>query len=122
MDLNMTGIKVKKRDILVDLDNGYIKIDKMNLTLDINLVKDAYERVRQLEGFKEAKEKNIIIGRPKKTPSDFIYYYNEVLSKSLTAKEAAEKLEIGRSTYYRLKKKYEAGSLTEEDFTLEDEI
>lgn len=101
------SLDIKKKDIIIDLDNSTVTIEPLNLTLDIELIKAINERINQREGIEAAKEKGKHLGRPFKNPDKFDYYYDLVESKSITAKEAAAKLGISRATFYRIKTKYE---------------
>lgn len=100
------SLEIKKKDIEVDLDNSTITIKPLDLTLDIELIKAANERINQIEGIRAAQEKGKHIGRPFKNPDQFDYYCELVDSKSITAKEAAIKLGISRATFYRMKQKH----------------
>lgn len=101
------SLDIKKKDMIVDLDNSTITIKPLNLTLDIELVKTANERINQMEGIRAAQEKGKHIGRPLKEIDKFEYYYNQVKSGEITAKDAAAILGISRATFYRIKDKYE---------------
>lgn len=101
------SLDIKKKDMIVDLDNSTITIEPLNLTLDIELVKAANERINQMEGIRIAQEKGKHIGRPSKEIDQFEYYYNQIKSGEITAKDAAIKLNISRATFYRVKAKYE---------------
>lgn len=107
MIIDKTNIEVKKKDMIVDLDNSTITIGPLDLILDIQLIKDANERIKQAEGIRAAHKKGKHIGRPFKDVPKFEYYYDLVESKSITTNKAAAELNISRATYYRLKDKYE---------------
>jgi DNA invertase Pin-like site-specific DNA recombinase len=63
---------------------------------------------RQLEGIKLAKEQGKHLGRPKaEYPKDWdIVYIEWKIDKKITAKEAMEKLNMTRTTFYKLVKMY----------------
>lgn len=87
-------------------------VDFGNVMLDIDLIKKAYEKIRQAEGIAGAKSKGVHTGRPKLVvPNNFIDCYNKVNNKDITATEAAKMMNISRASYYRLKTKYETGNL-----------
>ena len=61
-------------------------------------------RNRQREGITAAKKKNIKFGRPKVTvPDNWVSVINDVESRKITISQALSKLNISRSSYYRLK-------------------
>lgn len=63
---------------------------------------------RQAEGIKLAKEKGKHLGRPKATyPTLWEMYYVQWKSGSITAKECMEQLELKRTTFYKLAKRYD---------------
>lgn len=63
---------------------------------------------RQQEGIKIAKEKGKHLGRPKaKLPEQWEQIYNEWKSDNITAVKAMEKLNLSKSTFYKLAKQYE---------------
>jgi len=63
---------------------------------------------RQEEGIAAAKAKGKHLGRPKATyPTLWEMYYVQWKSGSITAKECMEQLELKRTTFYKLAKKYE---------------
>lgn len=96
--------------MIIDLEAQVIEIG--NLMLDIELIKVAYERIKQAEGIAGAKSKGIHMGRPKLiVPNNYLLYYNMVAKKEITATDAAIKMGISRASYYRLKKQLEAGKL-----------
>jgi DNA invertase Pin-like site-specific DNA recombinase len=65
-------------------------------------------RQRQQEGIKIAKLKGKHLGRPKaKLPEQWEQIYKEWKSKNITAIKAMEKLNLSKSTFYKLVKKYE---------------
>lgn len=101
---------INKKDIKVDLVTR--TVDLGNVILDIDLIVAAYERIKQTEGIELAKNKGTHMGRPKlEVPVSFIHYYHMVKNKELTAIQAANKMNISRASFYRLKEKYEAGEL-----------
>lgn len=100
------SLDIKKKDIIVDLDNSTVTIEPLNLTLDIELIKAINERINQREGIRAAQKKGKHIGRPFKIPAQFEHYCSMVESKTITAKEAADKLGISKATFYRIKAKY----------------
>lgn len=100
--------KTLKRDMTVNLKDNTIDIPGLGL-VDINVIYDAYERIQQRKGIESGHEQGIHMGRPiKDVPDDFAYYYNLVKSKSISVVDAANKMGIGRATYYRYKEKYES--------------
>lgn len=100
--------------MIIDLEAQVIEIG--DLMLDIELIKKAYDRIRQAEGIAGAKVAGVHMGRPKLiVPKDFTLYYNMVNSKDITATDAARKMNISRASFYRLKHKHEAGLLTYEE-------
>lgn len=63
---------------------------------------------RKREGIAEAKKAGKHLGRPKATFTDeFIEAYQQWKSGNITAVKAIELSHIGKSTFYRLVKKYE---------------
>lgn len=101
---------IKKREIIVDLETK--TVDLGNVILDIDLIKAAYDRIKQIEGIEAAKNKGTHMGRPKlEMPDNYEYYYNMVINKKITAIEAAKAMNISRASFYRLKDKYESGSI-----------
>lgn len=96
--------------MIIDLEAQVIEIG--NLMLDIELIKVAYERIKQAEGIAGAKSKGIHMGRPKLVvPNNYLMYYNMVANKEITATNAANKMNISRASYYRIKKQYETGEI-----------
>lgn len=96
--------------MIIDLELQIV--DFGNVMLDIDLIKIAYERIKQAEGIAGAKSKGIHMGRPKLVvPNNYLMYYNMVANKEITATDAAIKMNISRASYYRIKKQYEAGEL-----------
>ena len=63
---------------------------------------------RQAEGIAIAKAEGRMTGRPCKDSSQFPFLYARVQSEQMTAAEAARKLGVSRSTWYRWALKYEA--------------
>jgi len=101
---------INRKDIKVDLVTK--TVDLGDVILDIDLIIAAYERIKQAEGIELAKNKGTHMGRPKlEVPDNFMHYYNMVKNKELTAIEAAKAMNISRASFYRLKDKYESGSL-----------
>ena len=100
-----------RNDIMnIDLEAQVIEIG--NIMLDIELIKKAYDKIRQAEGIADAKVAGVHMGRPKLiVPDNFLMYYNMVSNKEITATNAAIKMNISRASYYRIKKQYESGSL-----------
>ena len=92
---------IKKKDMIVDLDKQTITIEALDLVIDIQLINDAAERVKQAKGIQNARSKGKHIGRPFKDIDKFEYYLNQVKEGSITAKEAADKLGISKATFYR---------------------
>lgn len=65
-------------------------------------------RQRQKEGIKIAKENGKHLGRPKTTyPSQWEEIYKNWRAKDITAVKAMEKLQLAKSTFYKLVKQYE---------------
>lgn len=65
-------------------------------------------RQRQAEGIMAAKEKGKHLGRPKaEYPSNWDSVYRLWKNQEITAKEAMERLELKRTTFYKLVKIYE---------------
>jgi len=65
---------------------------------------------RQRQGIETAKASGKHLGRPKaELPNGFIEAYNEWKSGSTTATAAMNKLEMKRTTFYKLVKEYENG-------------
>lgn len=96
--------------MIIDLELQIV--DFGNVMLDIELIKIAYERIKQAEGIAGAKSKGIHMGRPKLVvPNNYLMYYNMVANKEITATDAAIKMGISRASYYRIKKQLEAGEL-----------
>ncbi|GEQ15603.1 recombinase family protein [Clostridium butyricum] len=63
---------------------------------------------RQKEGIKIAKEKGIYKGRKKiDFPGKWVEIYEKYKTREITAKEAMEELNLKRTTFYKLKTKYE---------------
>lgn len=63
---------------------------------------------RQREGIEEAKKAGKHLGRPKVTFTDqFVKAYQQWKAGNITAVKAIELADIGKSTFYRLVKKYE---------------
>ncbi len=63
---------------------------------------------RQQEGIKIAKAKGKHLGRPRaKLPGQWEQIYNEWKSNNITAVKAMEKLNLSKSTFYKLVKQYE---------------
>lgn len=62
--------------------------------------------VRTKEGIKSAKKRGITLGRPKvDIDDDLIQFYSKKISNNeITVTEVADKLNISRSTWYKLKK------------------
>lgn len=62
--------------------------------------------VRTKEGIKSAKKRGITLGRPKvNIDDDLIQFYSKKISNNeITVTEVADKLNISRSTWYKLKK------------------
>lgn len=97
---------IKKKSMDVKLEENTIYIQGLG-TIDIDIIKDAYERIRQREGIKAAQDKGVHMGRPIEViPEEFMHYYKLVESKSMTVVDAVSKMGISRATYYRLKNKY----------------
>lgn len=62
-------------------------------------------RSRQREGITAAKNKNVKFGRPKvAVPDNWDSVINDVESRKITISQALNKLNISRSSYYRLKR------------------
>lgn len=62
-------------------------------------------RSRQREGITAAKKKNIKFGRPKVAmPENWDSVMNDIESRKITISQALNKLNISRSSYYRLKR------------------
>lgn len=101
---------INKKDMTVNLENETISIPNYP-DMPIKLIYDAYERIQQAKGISEAQLKGIHMGRPSNIPDSFEYYYKEVESNNITAKDAAIKMGISRAKYYRIKDKYEKGEL-----------
>lgn len=82
-----------------------------NLVLEVLSFVAEQERVnikqRQQEGIKIAKEKGKNLGRPKaKIPEQWEQVYNDWKSNNITAVKAMEKLNLSKSTFYKLVKQY----------------
>ena len=66
-------------------------------------------RTRQREGIEAAKLRGVQFGRPKKAvPDNFVDIYNSWKKGEITAKEAAQQCNIGKSTFYNKVKKLES--------------
>jgi DNA invertase Pin-like site-specific DNA recombinase len=83
-----------------------------NLVLEVLSFVAEQERVnikqRQQEGIKAAKAKGKHLGRPKaKLPEQWETVYQEWKLKNITAVKAMQKLDLTKSTFYKLVKKYE---------------
>lgn len=83
-----------------------------NLVLEVLSFVAEQERVnikqRQQEGIKIAKAKGKHLGRPKaELPSQWEQIYKEWKLKNITAVRAMEKLNLSKSTFYKLVKQYE---------------
>lgn len=97
--------KQLKRDMTVNLDNKTIDIPDVG-ELDIQIIIDAYERVKQRIGIEAAKEDGIHLGRPvEDIPDEFIPYYNRVEAKEISVVDAVNEMGISRASYYRYKHK-----------------
>jgi hypothetical protein len=99
-----------KKDMEVDLDTGTINIPTVG-TIDIQIIIDAYERIKQREGIAAALAEGKHIGRPANVPDDFVEYNNKVVDGFISVPEAIKQLNISRAKFYRLKKKHEEGQL-----------
>ncbi len=98
---------IDKKDMKVDLESNTIYIPELG-EFSIDIIKDAYERIRQREGIEAAQLKGKHLGRPVEViPEEFMHYYKLVESKSMSVVDAVVKMGISRATYYRLKNKYE---------------
>lgn len=65
-------------------------------------------RQRQMDGIAAAREKGIHLGRPKlEFPDTWKYYYDKWKNDEITVTLASKDMEISRSSFYRLVKKYE---------------
>ena len=100
---------IDKKDMIVDLDAGII--DLGYTILDIELVKAAYERIKQAEGIAKAKKEGKPTGRPLTVPDNFFVYYDMVKEGRISVMEAVRIMDIARSKFYRLKDLYESGEL-----------
>lgn len=62
--------------------------------------------IRTKEGIESAKKRGITLGRPKvNIDNDLIRFYSkQILNNEITVTEVADKLNISRSTWYKLKK------------------
>ncbi|MFU0825409.1 recombinase family protein [Clostridium sp.] len=83
-----------------------------NLVLEVLSFVAEQERAnikqRQQEGIKIAKAKGKHLGRPKaELPEQWEQVYKEWKSKNITAIKAMEKLNLSKSTFYKLAKQYE---------------
>ena len=130
---SMDGIK-KEYQYFIDnniniivLDNPMLSIDKNKSDLEKKLISNvvleilAYtaekelklKRQRQMEGIKVARENGIKFGRRQQYFVDdkFIDIYNVWKSGKMTGVSATDKLNISRSTYYRMVDDYENNML-----------
>lgn len=107
------GVRIKILDIpttLTDFPSEQIWVMDMINAILIEVLGSIAEnernkiRTRQREGITAAKKKNIKFGRPKVTvPDNWVSVINDVESRKITISQALSKLNISRSSYYRLK-------------------
>lgn len=107
------GVRVKILDIpttLTDFPTEQMWVMDMINAILIEVLGSIAEnernkiRSRQREGITAAKKKNIKFGRPKVTvPDNWVSVINDVESRKITISQALSKLNISRSSYYRLK-------------------
>lgn len=111
------NIRVKVIDLpttMIDLPDGQTWVFDMINNILIEVLSSIAEqerltiRQRQAEGLKVAKEKGKHLGRPKADyPTNWEQVYAEWKNKKITAKAAMEQLNLKRTTFYKLVKKYE---------------
>lgn len=76
--------------------------------------KEEKERRRkiQCEGIRQAKEKGVNVGRPKKIlPGNYERIYKDFMAKCITAEQAAKYCGVGLSTFYRKVREYRDESM-----------
>lgn len=72
-------------------------------------------KARQKEGIEAAKKKGKNMGRPRVVcPADFSNIYQTWKSGKITAKQAINSLQMSRSTFYRMVKKYEEKNVSKD--------
>jgi DNA invertase Pin-like site-specific DNA recombinase len=65
-------------------------------------------RQRQREGIDSAQRKGVKLGRPQAPLDDyFIDIYNQWKQGQITAVEASKRVNVNKTTYYRMVKRYE---------------
>lgn len=101
---------INKKDMEVNLEAGIIDIPGIGI-VDIDLIKNAYERIKQIEGIERAKKGNKTLGRPINIPKDFLKYYYKVERGEITATNAAKILGISRAGFYRIRTKMLNGDI-----------
>lgn len=104
---------IEKKDMRVDLEAGTIDLGYM--MLDIELVKAAYERIKQAEGIAKAQREGVQFGKAINVPDNFFKYYDMVKEGRISVVEAIKYIGISRAGYYRIKDRYEEGLITRED-------
>lgn len=110
---NNMGVRVKILDIpttLTDFPDEQMWVMDMINAILIEVLGSIAEnernkiRSRQKEGITAAKNKNVKFGRPKVAiPDNWVSVINDVESRKITISQALSKLNISRSSYYRLK-------------------
>lgn len=108
------GVRIKILDIpttLTDFPSEQMWVMDMINTILIEVLGSIAEnernkiRSRQREGITAAKKKNIKFGRPKiAMPENWDSVMNDIESRKITISQALNKLNISRSSYYRLKR------------------
>lgn len=112
------GVRVKIIDMpttMIDLDGQQWIIDMVNNIIIEVLASIAEQerntlKQRQTEGIEAARSKGKHLGRPRaKFPNNWSEIYVIWRSGGMTAKEAMERLELKRNTFYKLVHQYEDG-------------
>lgn len=111
---NNMGVRVKILDIpttLTDFPDEQMWVMDMINAILIEVLGSIAEnernkiRSRQKEGITAAKNKNVKFGRPKVAiPDNWVSVMNDIESRKITISQALNKLNISRSSYYRLKR------------------
>lgn len=98
LDVPTTLIDFKDQDWLFDMINN-VMIEVMGAIAEQERKKI---KQRQKEGIAVAKANGVRFGRPKLEVPEFDEVYKKVQSSSITLKEALEKLNISKRSWYRL--------------------
>ena len=90
---------------------------RVNNQIDCELRVDAEAVMKRREKIETAKKAGVHYGRPKKEsfPENWDVVYNQWKIQDITAKEAADKLQISLATLYRLQKKMKKNFIINEN-------